>query len=640
MKRILQIITVLGVGTFVVVGIMAITQTYFTHASVAPWENWIIGLSAIVSSISGVFQISAVSNAFRDIFTICGQGIINAWNTITALPLWTNILIIVLLVAIIFLAGGNFVSYKQMWNNVFTSSTPTPAPTATPTLDASACLIAQKAGIRHGLGVTVQGKDCIGLSNGNAVFDTNHPDEYVKDALLAVEANIKDAGSSQTMAGWDHAPLYDQTNAEPRIYDEDIHVLHNSRPHVTIVVVAILTGIYYNDGRDVLQGAYLQQKEQNDACRNANYHNCLLLNVIIANVGSGVKDESDYANLIADQIRKAQQNDPTIVGVMSGINSQGTLNLNNELNKSGGTPPPIIAAKATYDNISGESHLFRVVPPNSVQALTASKYARDWLHVSRVAVLYREDDTYASNLATDFSNDFPSGDGKYQLTSPLPIGYTPRDTKSLTDALQKILQDPHHPDALYCACYANEVNILLQQLAHYPQYKQLLILGGDALYELGDYTPDTRAQMYRLRFTSFTYPDIWSILSSETADPPPLGIKDYKDVYGKNAGDGQYGTTRMTPGVSVSYDAMLVFMTSCNKIFASQSSISASDLENGSNSIVTLHVVGISGHITFVQPNTNTAANDPYDKIIVVIRVVYNSDGLHFQYAGFHEGSL
>src|SRR5579885_2951152 len=209
-----------------------------------------------------------------------------------------------------------------------------------------------------------------------------------------------------------------------------------------------------------------------------------------------IKDESDYATQVADQIAGVIAHDPTIVGVMSGVTSQSTTTINNELNINLKKLVPVVASKATIDQLPQTHYLFRVVPPNSVEARAAADFAKNVLHVKRVAVLYRSDNLYGLNLEGDFSGDFPSSDKTYQLAGQ-PTGFDPNNRSSIENALTTVLQDK--PDLLYCACYVLDVNTILQWLAHHDQkqYANLHILGGDSLYGLAGYTPDVRSQWYR-----------------------------------------------------------------------------------------------------------------------------------------------
>ncbi|HZO71993.1 MAG TPA: hypothetical protein VFB60_07300 [Ktedonobacteraceae bacterium] len=512
---------------------------------------------------------------------------------------------------------------RPHWPQNFSSLAETP-------FAVKACLDAQQQKRQDGLGVQLVNSDCIGISDGNAVFDLNRPENIVRQLVADAGDSRANPHSAVEQADWQQATKNDPTNAEAGIYYEDSRVQNdNGYPHATIIAVAVLSGKYGYDGPDVLQGVYLQQKEHNDACRNNNDKGCILLKVLVANIGSGVKDESDYATQVTDQIAVVIAHDPTIVGVMSGVTSQSTTTINNELSINLKKLVPVVASKATIDQLPQTHSLFRVVPPNSVEARTAADFAKNVLHVKRVAVLYRSDNLYGLNLEGDFSGDFPSSDKTYQLVGQ-PTGFDPNSRSSIENALKTVLQDG--PDLLYCACYVLDVNTILQWLAHHDQkqYANLRILGGDSLYGLAGYTPDARSQWYRLYFTAFTYPDIWQILPHSSV-PVPQGIGDYKNTYGADAGDGQYGSTRMTPSASVAYDAMFVLAQSCNDVFAQSGQVTALALRNA---IAHQNLVGISGRISFGHSGDNEG--NPDNKIIVVVQIVDQ----HFQYANFEEGTF
>ena len=67
-------------------------------------------------------------------------------------------------------------------------------------------------------------------------------------------------------------------------------------------------------------------------------------------------------------------------------------------------------------------------------------------------------------------------------------------------------------DLIYFSGYASDASTLLTDLPTSGQFAKLPVLGGDALYELGGYQSSSHAAGVRLRFTTFAYPDEWSIL--------------------------------------------------------------------------------------------------------------------------------
>src|SRR5262249_22585150 len=154
------------------------------------------------------------------------------------------------------------------------------------------------------------------------------------------------------------------------------------------------SGLYITDGRDTLQGVYIAQKEYNDQCRQQG-PNCPLLNILIANTGSGTTDESQYVHDISVQIMQVAQKDPTIIGIMDGLNSQSTIDINEEVMAHPEHILPMVAAKSTSDFLTRMPHFLRVAPPNTLQAQMGARYAKAQLHASRVAIFYREENIYS-----------------------------------------------------------------------------------------------------------------------------------------------------------------------------------------------------------------------------------------------------
>jgi ABC-type branched-subunit amino acid transport system substrate-binding protein len=469
---------------------------------------------------------------------------------------------------------------------------------------ADTCNGAQTVDPPTGIGVVIRARECVGLSDGAAIFDTARPD----GALKQEAANQLRHGESRAkvLSLFDDAIAADPTDAEAWIYRENLWV--GSAPHITIVATVILSGLYISDGRDTLQGIYIAQKEYNNWCRQQG-SNCPLLNILIANTGSGTTDESQYAHAIAVQIMQAAEKDSTIVGIMDGLPSQSTFDINEEVLVHPGHILPMVAAKATSDFLTRMPHFLRVAPPNTLQAQMGARYAKMRLKASRVAVFYREENTYSGNLKDDFISEFQ--DAAHQIIAV--EAYPERDPGVLRDKLTEVLN--LKPDLIYCACYSNEVSIILEHLPSSGPFANLLVLGGDAFFELGDFAPGAQPHLSRLRFTALAYPDIWHEL-------PAPGISFFTD-YGKLFEPSNphaveaYGFTHLTPGIMVAYDAMQALTTTATRAFVTDKQpITPQNLENTLFQMKGKQAIqGITGQISF------GGNGDPINKAIVVLSV-------------------
>ena len=179
----------------------------------------------------------------------------------------------------------------------------------------------------------------------------------------------------------------------------------------------------------------------------------------------------------------------------------------------------------------------------------------------------------------------------------------------LQDALKK------NPDLIYFSGYASDASILLS--SHLPP--NLPVLGGNALYELEQYSASARASggFSHLHFTSDAYPDEWKILGYDDQKPPFFSeYPEYFDPNNSHQGS-PYGFTRPDNGVMVSYDATFAMLSGCNMVLNSgKQSVTPADLQqalrnlNGGNAIQ-----GVSGQIAFGPDG------DPINKALVLLYV-------------------
>jgi ABC-type branched-subunit amino acid transport system substrate-binding protein len=469
---------------------------------------------------------------------------------------------------------------------------------------ADVCAGAPAATSANGIGAIVRGRECVGLSDGSIIFDASRPDGNQKQE--AANQLRHKAGRATVLSLYNDAIATDPTDAEALIYQEDQQVVVSQ--HITIVVAATLSGLYISDGRDTLRGVYVAQKEYNDKCRREG-PDCPLLNVLIANTGSGISDEVRYSHDVAVQIMQAAKKDPTIVAIMDGLASQSTFDINEEVITHPDRILPMVAAKATSDFLVRMPHFLRVAPPNILQAQMGAKYAKTQLQSSRVAIFYRQENTYSGNLKDDFINEYQ--DGSHQVVAV--EAYPGRNPGILRDKLTAVLA--LKPDLIYCACYSNEVSVILEHLPTTGPFAHLLVLGGDAFFEMGDFTPGALAHLSRLRFTALAYPEIWR-------DLPMTNVSfftNYGDLFeptNLSAAEG-FGFTHLTPGIMVAYDATLAITTAATRAFVTgKQAHTPQNLERALFQIQGKQAIqGITGQISV------GANGEPINKAIVVLSI-------------------
>ncbi len=346
-------------------------------------------------------------------------------------------------------------------------------------------------------------------------------------------------------------------------------------------------------GRENLQGAYLVQQAFN---RTPSGMKVLLL---IANSGS---DEA-YAGKIAQQIATIAQNDRTVVGVMGWSLTAQSLDAYGSLTKA---HIPMVST-AGGDGLTGISpYFFRVAPSAQRQADVAAQYTRQILRMKTVAIFSDENNPYSSSLARDFGSAFTAMGGRVVATEPYTIKQPNTILHPLTDALQK------HPSLLYLAGYPRDANVVF---AHLPSSGPL-VMGGNALYQLGGYAQDplTQSEMKgHLYLTALAYPDAWDALRFWAKKPSFFTY--YQQTYdpSKKHLASPYGYDRADSGVMLAYDATSVLLGASSTAYQA-GPLTGKNLQRALAEITGNNAFqGVSGQISF---GTN---GDPMDKAVMVV---------------------
>ncbi len=441
----------------------------------------------------------------------------------------------------------------------------------------------------------------IGISDGTYIFDTGTDRA---DASLKIQAATKFAQGDKVGATslWNQAVRIDTNDAEALIYLEDQRILDSGSPYITLVVGTLLTGDPSNisEGRDNLQGAYVAQKEYNDGAKLTGGKK---LRLLVANAGS----KPEYTPEVAQMIVQAVKADASIAGVMGWPYSANALAAAPIL---GNAHIPMVSSDASTDKLTGISpYFFRIVPPNIRQAIAGAKYAEQELHATKVALFVDPNDPYCNTLAAGFTQQFVNLDGnKIVDTETYTRG---KDQARLPGLLQKALDS--HPDLIYFAGYANDLDVLLR---NFPSSQpDLQVLGGDSYYQLGAYSPST--PLSRLRFTAFAYPDEWSLLGMNESQEP--FFSEYPAAFNPANADHHekpYGFTRADSDTILSYDAMIVLLQGCQNGLALQDTLTTEGLRKGLTQITGAKAIqGLSGQISF------GSNGDPVNKAVVILYI-------------------
>jgi ABC-type branched-subunit amino acid transport system substrate-binding protein len=455
--------------------------------------------------------------------------------------------------------------------------------------------------VQKGISVqTLADGESIGISDGRFAFDTNRPDGNLK---VQAGSRFRSGDRNEAKVLWQQAVQQEPNDAEAQIYLENVRVLDSERPYITIVVGTILTGNTGDPrpGIDNLQGAYLAQKEFNDGFK---LPGGVLVRLLVANSGSA---NESTAKQIAEQITQAASVDKTIVGVMGWPLSQSTLNAVTILANA---HLPLVSETASTDALTGLSpYFFRVVSSNKSQGVALARYAEQTQHAKRVAVFVDSTNSYSSDLARDFTQQFHNS---IVATEQYTVGNQGRG--QLLGLLQDALQ--HNPDAIFFSGYANDVSVILTDLPTSGPFANIQVLGGDGFYELEGYSPSAHPKLGRLHFTAYAYPDEWDIAG--LGAQKPAFFAEYINAYGSNQKLGEYGFTRATDNVILSYDATLSLLTGSNialKEKQGNKMLTGDDVRQALVKITGAQALqGVSGQLAF-GPDGN-----PINKALVMLR--------------------
>ncbi|HZR39989.1 MAG TPA: ABC transporter substrate-binding protein, partial [Ktedonobacteraceae bacterium] len=436
--------------------------------------------------------------------------------------------------------------------------------------------------------------ELIGISDGSYVFDTTGPAAALKEQAAQM-LRRGDTGSAVSLLSEAHTQ--DTSDAEALIYQENLRVI-NSR-YITLVLGTMLTGdaASVTIGHENLQGAYVAQREYNDT---AEQHGGVKVRLLIANSGS----KPAYASLIAQQIVRLAQKDKTIVGVMGWSQTPPTFAAMTLLSQA---QIPMVSS-AGGDNLSKISkYFFRVAPPASEQARVAALYAVSTLKAKSAAIFIDPTNDYTRSLADDFKASFiGTGGTTIVATEKYTVGDATAQPQRLVMELQNALQ--FHPDIIYFAGYPADVSVLLQHM----RPSDPLIVGGNALYELGSYANVSSSDMSHLRFSALAYPDEWDILHLSAQKPP--FFSDYPQAFGPGNPKSPYGYTRADSVTMLSYDATVTLLQASKLPLKNRYPLTGSDIQQTLSEITGKNAFqGVTGQIAF------NADGNPINKAVAIV---------------------
>ena len=469
----------------------------------------------------------------------------------------------------------------------------------------------------------------IGISDGRFAFDTFPGRTDVKDKEQAAQ-DILQGNFSGAVDAFTKATTEDPLDGEALIYNEDLHILQNNAPYVTIVLGLPIdsSDVDINIGRSDMEAAYLAQNRINTTSM---LPNGLKLRILIDNSGPNDSDVGTVAQFVANRVSKVGNLDH-IIAVIGWPFSTQTINAEDII---ASVHIPIISQTASSIKLSGSSpYFFRVNPPDDQEGKTLGAYAVNQLGARTILVLRDSSDPYSVSLANAFT---VSAQALHATAINNPADFFTETTTTVSqykrivyDALNKkadlIFIAGLDVDAIRLANALGNISGI-NPLSSY--FARLKILGGDAVDTgllLGQgngpdaaLARDFPQYMQRLIFAAFGHPDEWDFLKV-TKSQQPAFFTDWTGTY-------QSSTIKAenvpAPGndAILTNDAIGVIIKAATLVRGSITGQAVRDALASFGKGGVPAYQGISGRILF------DSQGNPIDKAIVVLQVQSSSNG-------------
>lgn len=326
------------------------------------------------------------------------------------------------------------------------------------------------------------------------------------------------------------------------IYEENTRVVEADRPYVTAVYLNPITQANDSIVRE-LMGVYLAQRHHNSGGQPDP-----LLRILLANGGTGNAHELAAAR----QIVTAAESDPTVVGVIGvGRTHPGVRKTVQTLSAAA---LPIVATTNSSQRLHGSSAFyFHIAPTNGRQARVAAAYTRT-LAVEHGAVIVDTREPYSRQLARLYRKGLTgAGLGKRFRRYEYPGGGVARNVLAAR-ARAACRRSGGDLDLIYYAGRAQDLPSLFAGLTGTrcsTQGQRITVLGGDDLSKFRGRVP----RLFRLRYTTLTYPPIWRCLSNMPASGLSPMYGEYERVFEGGYSRGIDDPTLADGHAALGYDA-------------------------------------------------------------------------------------
>lgn len=468
-------------------------------------------------------------------------------------------------------------------------------------------------------------KQGIGISDGSLVFDTYQGRSDVD--LKQQAAKALQRGDMDTAVNLlNQAVSADPIDGEAQIYNENLHILQNNAPYVTIALGLPVDGsdVYLASDRTQLQAVYLMQHETN---ANNVLPDGLKLRILIANSGANNDNVATVAQFIADRVSKAGNPDH-IIAVVGWPYSTQTINARDII---AGVHIPLVSQTASSVKLSGSSpYFYRVCPADDLQGLALGSLLINQLKAKKILILRDPTDLYSTSLADAVASR------TLTLGAAIDKG-TFTEKMTSVDTYQQMVENAvqNNTDTIFIAGYnvdgirlAHAVGEVARANPTNPLLANLKVVGGDTmasgvLVGRGNNADANLARtfpqdMRRLLMTSYADVNEWNLLKISHNKQPQF-FSDWSSTYQSST----IGVNAPDP----TYESMLIYDATgvITHVLTLLHGTPTGDLvRNALNSLGKGDVApyqGVSGRILF-----NDKGN-PIDKAVVVLAVQDTGNG-------------
>jgi ABC-type branched-subunit amino acid transport system substrate-binding protein len=453
---------------------------------------------------------------------------------------------------------------------------------------------------------------------GNVAFDTDQAGlaalgissadgkQWAADKIQASK-DMANGNAQKAISEYQAAATINPADAESAIYIEDNSVLALD-PHPYRIAIggsfspsADNTSDNVSVGRQNLQGAYTAQKLINDA---GGIHGHLVY-LVLASDSSSASGAQGAAQKLAGR--------KDILGLVGFAFSARTKAALPYVAAHG---IPQISPTASNPNLTGSPYFFRTCPSDLQQGQAGLGYLLGTLLKGKphptIAVFGDPSDAYAGGLQTVIQNA-ATRRGANVVREDYAIGQS--DFSALAQDVKA-----HHVDAVYFAGYAREALLLSQAMDAAGIPRSVPIMTDDGFYDPQSFIAN-RTQKGRFHFTSFFFPDEYSLLSGADRQRILAMEQAYTQNFLKaGVAAGGYGTSRVSADTALTYDAVRTLAYAIGRL--PPNGVTRQGLQGVLSGIGlnTPAFPGVTGHIRYAT-STQAATGDPIDKAIVVMHL-------------------